>query len=287
MIDTHAHLDDKQFDEDRDEVIARAFSGGVEKIINVGAGLGSSRRSVELAENPLRHPPAGGENIFAAVGFHPHYFNEYGEHSFDKIAELKELAKHKKVVAIGEIGLDYFSHNKKLIGEKERELQKTGFIFQLDLARELSLPVIIHCRPVCNDSQAERSDSGGDAYDDCYEIIKKYSDLKLIFHCYGGNVEFTEKLLRHKNIYFSFTGNITYAKNGAEIFEAIKMIPINRIMLETDCPYLAPAPMRGKRNEPLFVEYVGKKIAELKKISENDVRKNTIKNSSIFFGFVL
>lgn len=281
VVDTHAHLDDKQFDEDRDEVIARAFSGGVEKIINVGAGLGSSRRSVELAENP----PAGGENIFAAVGLHPHYFNEYGERSFDKIAELKKLAARKKTVAIGEIGLDYFSHNGKIISEKEKELQKTGFVFQLDLARELNLPAIIHCRP----ARIRRGGSvaGGDAYDDCYEIIKNYVDLKLVFHCYGGNLEFTEKLLRYKNIYFSFTGNITYAKTGSEIIEVIKKIPINKIMLETDCPYLAPAPMRGKRNEPLFIKNIEKKIAELKNISEEETERIANETASRFFEFVV
>ncbi|HAI74237.1 MAG TPA: hydrolase TatD [Candidatus Moranbacteria bacterium] len=264
LIDTHTHLDDKQFDKDRDEVIARAFANGVKKIINVGAGLGSSRRSVELAEKY--------ENIFAAVGFHPHYFNKYGESSFGKIAELRELARHKKVIAVGEIGLDYFSHNEKKIGEKEKESQKAGFISQLDLARKLNLPVIIHCR---------------DAYDDCYEIMQKYVDLKFVFHCYGGNMEFTKKLLWYKNIHFSFTGNITYAKAGSEIIEAIKKIPMNKIILETDCPYLAPTPMRGKRNEPLLVRYIGKKIAELKNFSEDDASRITTKNASRFFGFVL
>ncbi len=280
LIDTHAHLDDKQFDNDREEVIARAFSGGVEKIINIGAGLGSSQRSVELAENP----PAGGENIFASVGLHPHYFNEYAERSFDKIAEFKELAMRRKVVAIGEIGLDYFSHNEKIISEKEKELQKTGFVFQLDLARELNLPVIIHCRGV---KSAGADHASSDAYDDCYEIIQKYLDLNFVFHCYGGSLEFTEKLLQHENIYFSFTGNITYAKTGSEIIEAIKIIPMNKIMLETDCPYLAPMPMRGKRNEPLFIEHVGKKIAELKNLSEKETKKITTENASIFFRFVV
>lgn len=266
MIDIHAHLDDKQFDEDREEAIALAFSGGVEKIINVGAGLGSSRRSVVLAEKY--------ENIFASVGFHPHYFNKYKNKGFDKFSELKDLAKHKKTVAIGEIGLDYYffeKHSRKYITEIKKN-QKKGLIAQLNLARKLNLPVIIHCR---------------DAYGDCYEIIKKYFDLNFVFHCYGGSVEFTEKLLQQKNIYFSFTGNITYAKTGSEIIEAVKMIPMSKIMLETDCPYLAPEPMRGKRNEPLFIEYVGKKIAELKNLSENDVKKITTENASIFFGFVL
>lgn len=282
MIDTHAHLDDKQFDSDRDEVIQRAFKNGVEKIINVGAGLGSSQRSVELAENPLRQLADGGENIFAAIGLHPHYFNEYKNKSFDKIEELKKLLKREKVIAIGEIGLDYFSHDGKIISAQEKELQKKGFVFQLDLARELNLPVIVHCR-----ASKENPD---DAYKDLFEIILSASavadqiqNTNLVFHCYGGNLEFTKKLLQHENIHFSFTGNITYAKTGVEILEAIKIIPMGRIMLETDCPYLAPVPMRGKRNEPAYVSYVAEKIAEIKQISVENVLEITTKNAEKFF----
>ncbi len=297
-IDTHAHLDDKQFDNDREEVIARAFESGVKKIINIGAGLGSSRRSVELAENP----PVGGENIFAAVGFHPHCFSrkEFSIFNFQfsinfqffnfklrkNIKKIRELAKKEKVVAIGEIGLDYYFHetySKKRMA-KVKKKQKKGFIAQLNLARELNLPVIIHCRGV---KSAGADHASSDAYDDCYEIIKKYLDLKFVFHCYGGNRKFTEKLLQHKNISFSFTGNITYAKTRSEIIEIIRIIPIDKIMLETDCPYLAPAPMRGKRNEPLFVRYVEKKIAELKNINEKDAERVADENASRFFKFVL
>lgn len=269
MIDTHAHLDDKQYDTDRAQMIARIFDSGVEKVINIGAGLGSSRRSVELAEEY--------KNIFASVGLHPYYFNEYGERSFDKISEFKELAKHKKVVAIGEIGLDYFSHDGNEITDAQKENQKKGFIFQLDLAKELNLPVIIHCR--------SSKENPADAYNDLIKILlnTKYQILNTVFHCYGGNTEFTKKLLQQDNVYFSFTGNITYAKDSAEIIEVVKMIPMEKIMLETDCPYLAPVPHRGKRNEPAFLQYICEKIAEIKQISAKEVDKITTKNAKKFF----
>jgi len=262
LIETHSHLDDKQFDTDRNEVIARAFSGGVEKIINIGAGLGSSQRSVALAEKY--------ENIFCSIGLHPHYFMEYGEKSFAKFDDFKALSSSKKLVAIGEIGLDYFIPDGSLITDAQKELQKKGFTLQLEFARELKLPVIVHCR---------------DAYTETGEIIKKYPELNFVFHCYGGNLEFTKKLLTQKNIYFSFTGNITYPKKeDAEVFSIIKLIPIERIMLETDCPYLAPVPMRGKRNEPLFVKYVAQKIAEVKNLELEEVAKVTSRTAEKFYG---
>lgn len=275
LIDTHAHLDDKQFDADRDVVIARAFSGGVSKIINIGAGLGSSQRSVALANKY--------ENIFAVVGFHPHYFNEYKERSFDKIGELESLAQEKKVVAIGEIGLDYHNHGEKLISEEEKELQKKGFVLQLELAKKLKKPVVLHCR-------GERTENGAkfrekpEAYEDIFEIIKNFPKLDFVFHGFGGRVEFTKKILAEKNIKFAFNGNITYAKVDAEIFDVIKIIPEDRIMIETDCPYLAPVPMRGKRNEPLFVKYVVQKIAEMKNLDIERLTAITSKTAENFFG---
>jgi TatD DNase family protein len=268
MIDSHAHLDDEKFGEDQSEVIARAFARGVEKIINVGAGLGSSYRSVALAERYA--------DIFAAVGLHPHYFNKYGEGSFDRIEEFRELARQKKVVAIGEIGLDYFSHTENPITVEQREIQKRGFIAQIEMARNLKLPVIIHCRSTGNDLSE-------DAYIDTLEIIRIYPEINFVFHCYGGNLTFTGKLLQLKNIQFSFTGNITYAKTGVEIIEVIKAIPLNKIMLETDCPYLTPVPHRGKRNEPAYVIFVQEKIAEIKEISASEVDRITTENAIEFY----
>lgn len=276
MIETHAHLDDKQFDADRDDVISRSFENGISRIINIGAGLGISQRSVALANKY--------ENIFAVVGFHPHYFNEYKERSFDKIGELESLAQEKKVVAIGEIGLDYHNHGEKLISEEEKELQKKGFVLQLELAKKLEKPVVLHCRGE-RAKDGERYREKSEAYKDVFEIIRDYPELEFVFHGFGGRVEFTKKILAEKNIKFAFNGNITYAKKEAEILDVIKEIPLEKIMLETDCPYLAPVPMRGKRNEPEFVRYVAQKIAEVKKLRLEDVAKITTIVAEKFFGF--
>jgi TatD DNase family protein len=274
LIDTHAHLDDEKFETDQLEVIERAFASGVEKIINVGADLAGSRASVILSDK--------NENIYATIGLHPYCFNQVEKFS-KTFEELKDLAKNKKVVAIGEIGLDYYSYLEDLIAEAQKENQKRGFVLQIELAQELKLPVIIHCRPARNDSQAKRSDSGGDAYADTLEIIKNYPAVQFVFHCYGGSLSFTEKLLQLKNIHFSFTGNITYAKTNAEILAVVKRIPLEKIMLETDCPYLAPVPHRGKRNEPKLVSFVAEKIAEIKNLTTDEISTITTQNATTFF----
>jgi TatD DNase family protein len=274
LIETHAHLDDKQFDTDRDEVIARAFSGGVEKIINIGAGLGSSQRSVALAEKY--------ENIFCAVGLHPHYFMEYGEKSFDKFADFKALTVSKKLVAIGEIGLDYFIPDGSVITDAQKELQKKGFVEQLEFAKELKLPVILHCRgsrPIAPSAYREADD----AYEDVFTIISEFPELNFVWHSFGGRLEFAEKVLAKENMLISFAGNITYNKPNAEIFDVIRKIPIEKIMLETDCPYLAPVPMRGKRNEPSYVKYVAIKIAEVKNLEFEELVKITTETAERFF----
>ncbi|KKQ04092.1 MAG: Hydrolase, TatD family [Candidatus Moranbacteria bacterium GW2011_GWF1_36_4] len=208
--------------------------------------------------------------------------------------ELVKLAKNEKVVAIGEIGLDYFSHNRKVITGEQKENQKKGFVAQLELAQELDLPVIIHCR--------SSKENPTDAYDDIYEILflsnphlnplpKGEGDFRMVFHCYGGNLDFTKKLLRHKNIFFSFTPNITYKikKNIVgtkdDIMESIKIIPLKKIMLETDCPYLAPQEFRGKRSEPMYAKYAAKRIAFIKNINIDKVEKITAENADNFFRF--
>jgi TatD DNase family protein len=294
MIDTHAHLDDEQFDGDREEVIARSFENGVEKIINVGADLGGSRASIELAKKY--------ENIFATVGLHPHCFGEAEEAAITKkqetdksqitktrfekeIEKIKILTKDKNVVAIGEIGLDYFSHNGKVITGEQKENQKKGFIAQLEIAKENNLPAIIHCRA--------SKENSVDAYEDLYQIIQnsKFKIQNLVFHCYGGDLDFTKKLLQHKNIYFSFTPNITYkikkevVGTKDDIAESIKIIPLEKIMLETDCPYLAPREFRGQRSEPMYIKYTAEKIASIKNVSIDKVKKNTSENAKDFFRF--
>ncbi len=264
MIDTHAHLDFPEYDEDREEVISRAFDNGVKKIVNVGCDLERSRSSVKLAGKC--------ENIFASVGLHPHEFNDQRSVEKDWIRELKKLAEDKKVVAIGEIGLDHFSHTADPITIEQKENQKKGFVAQIGLAQELNLPVIVHCR---------------DAWEDLFKIISDYQQLKFVLHCYSGNKGDTEKFLELPNVYFSFSGNITYPKpedRAEKLVAAVKMIPLERMMLDTDSPFLAPQERRGKRNEPVNVRYIAEKIAEIKEISLEEVEKTTDKNAIIFFG---
>lgn len=273
FIDTHAHLDDKRFDADREDVIRRAFASGIERIINIGAGLGSSERSVALAQ---KH-----KNIFASVGLHPEYFMKHGSWSGEHKNKLEELARAEKVVALGEIGLDYFNHGKEL-SEDGKKFQKEGFVYQLELARKLNLPVVLHCRgarPEENKNYREASD----AYEDVLAIIKKYPELNFVFHGYGGNLAFTKKALVEKNVIFSLAGNITYNKPGNEMFEVIKLIPLSKIMLDTDCPYLAPVPRRGERNEPAFVKFTAEKIAETKGASFSEIEQMTSDNAKRFF----
>ncbi len=295
MIDTHAHIDDHQFDADREEMIGRAFSSGVEKIVTIGAGLGSSARAVEVAKNH--------DNIFAVVGLHPEYFMQHGAWNEEHKQKLEELARAEKVVAIGEIGLEYHSHDGAPIADEQKEFQKEGFIYQLELAKKLKLPVVIHCRgeraPV-----GEKYREVGEAYEDVLEILEdsfgtppsRVRDTSpeyrgggelpfVVFHSFGGRLDFARKVMARENIFFSFNGNLTYAKPSAEILEVVKMIPLEKIMLETDCPYLSPVPHRGERNEPANVVYVRDKIAEIKAIDKEEVDKITSQNAVKFFRF--
>ncbi len=260
MIDTHAHLDFENFDEDREEVISRFFiENNGKAIINIGVDFKRSLKSIKITN---LH-----KNVFSSVGFHPEILDQIGKlFSLEKIVkQLKELAQEKKVVAIGEIGLDYF-HN-----VKNKKEQKELFIAQLEIAQKQELPVIIHCR---------------DAYEDVYEIIskKRYADLKMVMHCYGGSIKQTQDFLTLKKMSFSFTGNITFSKKtDAEIFEVIRIIPIEKIMSETDCPFLAPTPMRGRRNEPAFVKFVIEKIAHIKECDLQDAERTLDQNAIDFF----
>lgn len=330
MIDTHAHLDFPQFDQDREEVISRSFDSGVRAIINVGVDLERSRKSVEIAKRR--------ENIFASVGLHPDFFTRgdlanrgnWG----DQIEELQELAKHEKVVAIGECGLDYyrikkpdFSRGNPVSAGEIKENQKRGFLAQIEIARELNLPVIVHCRDVYPVASGKTPEWFG-AWEDLYEIISSFlrSNLKntkniksdifqspafpfprfhrgnsskpdftgipqgrtfFVLHCYSGEKKDTEKFLKLPNVYFSFSGNITYPKpveRAEKLAEAVRMIPLDKIMLDSDSPFLAPQEFRGKRNEPIFIKYIAKKIAEIKEINEGEVEKITDENARKFFG---
>jgi TatD DNase family protein len=276
MIDTHAHLDFENFDQDREEVIQRFFQSGGKAIVNVGVDLETSKKSIALAEKYDR--------IFAVVGLHPDFFNkvekEFSISNFQfsnnseinkLINELKKLAKNKKVVAIGETGLDYFSHTGEIITDEQKENQKKGFSAQIELARELNFPMIVHCR---------------NAWDDLYKIISNYKNLKFVLHCYSGEKEDTKKFLELPNVYFSFSGNITYPKpieRANHFDQVIRMIPLDRIMLDSDSPFLAPQEFRGKKNEPAYIRYIAEKIATIKYLSVAEVEKITDRNAENFF----
>lgn len=266
MLDIHAHLYMSAYDDDRELVIKRAFDVGLTRIISVSTE--TDDHALALAMTDLD------ERIFASLGLHPHYFNDHckDEQQLENdIAIIRTLVmKNKKVIAIGECGLDYFSHSGEVISDIQKAWQKTGFKAQIKLARELALPMIIHCR---------------DAYEDLFEIIYEQGEgVHFILHCYMGDTDVTKKFLTLSNMYFSFTGNITYAVKKIlagtkhDITETVKLIPLERIFMETDCPFLAPMPHRGKRNEPSFVVEVAKKIADLQNVSidvlENAVEEN-------------
>ncbi len=280
MIDIHTHLYMPQFDDDRDEAIKRAFDAGITMMISVSTEPADHRQAIAITEKD--------DQIFASVGLHPHYFNEQktvnnkqtrdnnSQQLTKDIAELRKLAQNNpKIIAIGECGLDYFSHTDELITDEQKAWQKEGFRAQIGLARELGLPVIIHCR---------------DAYEDVFEIIRQESgETKFILHCYMGDTEVTKKFLTLPNVYFSFTGNITYAVKKVlegtkdDIRETVKRVPLERMLTETDCPFLAPMPHRGKRNEPMFVNEVVKKIAEIHECSFGQVGDATQKSLDRIF----
>ncbi len=249
FFDTHAHLDDKAFDEDRDDVIASLKDFSVTRVLNASSDMPSSERTIALCDKY--------DFIYGAVGVHPHDAENMKDSDFDT---LRNMAKHQKIRAIGEIGLDYYYDH------SPRDIQKARFTDQLHLARELKLPVIIHDR---------------DAHEDCLNILRDFTDLKVVYHCYSGSLEYA-KILISLGFYLSFTGAATF-KNAKAAPAVIEWMPLDKIMIETDCPYLAPVPHRGKRNFPGYVPLVAEKIAELRGISVNEVADITFKNGNEFF----
>ncbi|ODA41566.1 TatD family hydrolase [Desulfosporosinus sp. BG] len=249
--DTHAHLDDLSYAEDFPEVIKRIQSAGITRVTNVGFDLSSSERSVKLARDY--------DFIHAAIGIHPHNAEEATDETW---ARLLFLAKQPKVLAWGEIGLDYYRDL------SPRSIQKEVFIHQIKLANEVGLPIVIHNR---------------DAHQDVLEIVKanppKYGG---VFHCYSGSLEMANVLL-NLGFYLSFAGPVTY-KNARHAVEVAGHVPIDRILVETDSPYLTPEPRRGKRNEPTYVREVVKKIAEIRNLTFEDVASQTMRNAEIIFG---
>ena len=272
LIDAHCHLQFPAFDRDRDETIRRAFKNNI-GIINAGANKESSKKAVELA----RKYPQG---LWAAVGLHPTE-KEVFDYEF-----FKKLALDKKVIAIGECGLDYYRIKNNELGI--RNLQKEVFIKHIELANELKKSLMIHCRSGEAEQVSPQNEAGRDAFDDLIEILKtrlhydRAMDKKLapgVLHFFTGSLDDAKKLLAI-GFYFTFGGLITFNRSFDEI---IKFIPLERILLETDAPYVAPEPYRGKRNEPLYVIEIAKKIAEIKGISFNEAAVQTTKNALNLF----
>ncbi|RPI65530.1 MAG: YchF/TatD family DNA exonuclease [Ignavibacteriales bacterium] len=252
FIDTHAHLFFENFKEDVDEVIQRAKDNGVDFIVVPATDIKTAKEAITLAEKY--------EQIYATVGIHPHDTKEWNE---SLLFEIEELAKHPKVVAIGEIGLDYY------YDFSPQDQQIKAFKSQLDLATKLQLPVVIHNR-----------DSDGDMMD----IIQSYcgTGLKAQFHCYNGSLSDALEFMK-MNHFISFTGNITFKKSDG-LREILSHIDLNHLMLETDSPFMTPVPFRGKRNEPSYVSYLAQQVADVHKISMEEVGRITSLNAFRFFG---
>ena len=253
LIDSHAHLDGEKFADDRAAVVERALASGVVKIITMGDSLESSARSVALTEEF--------ESVYAAVGIHPEEAQPMTAATDDQLAAW---TAQEKVVAIGEIGLDYYWEK----DEEKRALQRAIFVRQLDLARQLRLPVCIHDR---------------EAHGDMMKILKTEGrGLRGVLHCYSGSWEMAAELLKG-DWYFGIDGPLTY-KNAAKLPEIVQRLPAERILVETDSPYLSPMPFRGKRNEPAHVLYVAKKAAELRGESLEAFARATRENTRELYG---
>jgi len=248
-FDTHAHYCDKRFNDDRDEILGSMPGAGISLILNSGSNLTRSKFSLELADKY--------SFVYASVGVHPHDSKSMTD---DTVNELEELLSHPKAVAVGEIGLDYH------YDFSPRDVQKKRFREQLELARRLNLPVIVHEREALNDT---------------LEMIREYKDLCGVMHCFSGSWE-TAKIVLDLGWYLSFTGVITF-KNARRALEVLEKMPADKIMLETDCPYLAPDPMRGRRNSSLYLPYIAEKVAEVRGLSTNDVAALTLENGKRFF----
>ena len=234
IFDTHAHYDDEAFDEDREDVLKQIQEAGVIGVLNCACSRKSLTTTNELT---LKY-----DFIYGALGIHPSDAYDYNE---DVRAEIIEKANsNKKILAIGEIGLDYYWEE-----NPDRETQKRVFREQMELARELKLPVVIHDR---------------DAHKDTLDIMKEYPEVKGIVHCFSGSVEFAKECVK-LGYYIGVTGVVTF-KNAKKIVEVVDEIPIDRLLVETDCPYMAPVPNRGKRNKSDYIEYIIEQIAEIKKI---------------------
>jgi len=246
LFDTHAHMNDPVFDEDREEVLLSLKEKGVEFIMNVGCCRESSRDCVAMAE---QYP-----FVYASVGTHPDAADEVNEEVLEEYRQL--VAAHPKVRAIGEIGLDYYYET------IPRQIQQKAFRMQMELARQLKMPVIVHER---------------NAHDDGMRIAKEFKDVTGVFHCYSGSAEMARQLV-DMGWYIGFTGVLTF-KNARKAVETAQRIPLDRIVLETDCPFMAPEPFRGKRNDPGYLYRMAERLAEIRGITVEQVHAATMENA--------
>ena len=245
IFDSHAHYDDEAFNEDREKVIQGLNDKGVIGVLNCGSTLEGARMSVELSSKY--------DFVYSAVGVHPEYADIVND---ETICELRDLANYPKVRAIGEIGLDYYHAE-----NPHKDIQKAAFRIQMDLARELKLPVVIHDR---------------DAHKDTLDILKEFPEVIGVVHCFSGSVEFARECLK-LGYYIGFTGVITF-KNAKKTSDVAREVPMDRILVETDCPYMAPEPHRGKRNQSDYIEYIIEKISEIKGKTIKEIENATIVN---------
>lgn len=250
MIDTHSHINFDEYKEDFDSFLEDIKKNDVEYVIIPGVEPSTFDEIISYCEKY--------EMIYGAIGIHPSEFQTYSEKSKKRIYEL---AKHKKIVAIGEIGLDY--HYGADTKEEQKELLKE----QLKIAEELQVPVIIHDR---------------ESHEDVFEILQNYKLKNVIFHCFSGNAEFAQKCI-DKGYYIAIGGVVTF-KNAKDLKEAAKIIPLDKLLLETDAPYLAPVPFRGKLNSPAYLKYIAQEIANLKNIDVKEIKQHTTLNAKQVFG---
>jgi TatD DNase family protein len=260
FVDSHAHLDGERFDSDREQVIARAREAGVQTIVAIGNGDGPAQVDcgIRLAEKY--------DFIYATLGIHPHEARLADAAAYQN---MERLAKHPKVIAWGEIGLDYFYDH------SPRDVQKEVFVRQMELAASAKLPIVIHCRP---------SEGSDDAWEDCLVLMRERwaaKGLGGILHCFTGNWVQAKQAL-DMGFMISFAGNITFPK-AQQIRDAALEVPLERILIETDSPYLAPIPHRGKRNEPAFVKETARTLGELRGLSTEEIGRQTTRNFYKFF----
>jgi TatD DNase family protein len=249
LVDTHCHLDFPEFDHDRHEVIQRAKDNGINYIINIGSSLTGSQKSYDLAQKY--------DFIYATCGIHPHDADKADK----KIREdLRLIAKKDKIVAIGETGLDYYKNYSKA------ENQMSLFVYLVKLAKELNLPLVIHSRL---------------AQDDVLKVLKSLLPIRAVIHCFSGDADFLKNCL-DSGFFISFTCNLTY-KKADNLRNLVKVTPLERLMLETDAPFLSPEGLRGKRNEPLYVKSLAQEIAKIKEVNFEDVARITTENARKFF----